>query len=415
MKSSFKKLPGSKIVLEVTLDPAEFKAYYDAAEADALANIELKGFRKGTAPRELAEQAVDKEKVFGEAAEQAVRRTLHATTEEHEWSVIETPKVEIVAASPTGSVGLEYKAELTLFPEIILGDYKRTAKKIFSEKKEIVIDPGDVEKGIQWARESRAALTAVSRGAKNGDLVEISFEGTTGGESLVGARAANDRFVLGESRFLPGFDANLEGKRGGETAAFSLAVPANHWKKNLQGRVIDFKAAVHSVYERKLPDLTDDFVRGLGPQFKTVEDFRRSVAEGLREEQEEKERERKRIACLEEIVKTSRVDIPDVMIQRTLDRMTAEAKHFLEESGKSEEEIRRSFEGRARQSVFGNLVAHRIAEIEHLEPNPDEVRKEAERERLDPKTHYDYSYGIVQRNKVFSFLESQAHEHPERT
>ena len=414
MKSSFKKLPGSKINLEVTLDAAEFKAYYDVAEADALANVELKGFRKGTAPRELAEKALNKEKVFGEAAEEAIRRTLHATTEEHEWSVIETPKIEIVSVSPTGSVGLEYKAELILFPEVTLGDYKRIAKKIFLEKQEIVVAPDDIEKAIQWVRESRAVLTAVSREAKNGDLVQVSFEGMVDGKPLPGAGAQNDRFVLGESRFLPGFDAHLEGKRAGETAAFPLAVPANHWKQELRGKVIDFKANVRAVYDRKLPDLTDDFVRGLGPNFKTVEDFRRSIGGGLREEREEKERERKRIACLEEITKTSRVDVPGIMAERTLDRMTAEAKPFLAESGKSEEEIRRSLEERARESVPGNLVVHGIAEAEHLEPNPDEVRKKAEHEHLDPKANYDYSYGIVQRNKVVAFLESQTNEHLER-
>ena len=116
MKSSFKKLPGSKISLEVTLDTAEFRDYYDAALERALATVELKGFRKGTAPRELAETAVDKDKVFHAATEEAVRRTLHDEGEENKWSLVDTPKIEVAEASPTGNVGLRYTAELTVFP-----------------------------------------------------------------------------------------------------------------------------------------------------------------------------------------------------------------------------------------------------------------------------------------------------------
>ena len=76
MKSSFKKIPGSKIEVEVVLDQSDFKPYWDSAFESAMSKVELKGFRPGTAPKELAEQAVDKDKVFEEAARDAVRFSL---------------------------------------------------------------------------------------------------------------------------------------------------------------------------------------------------------------------------------------------------------------------------------------------------------------------------------------------------
>jgi hypothetical protein len=52
-------------------------------------------------------------------------------------------------------------------------------------------------------------------------------------------------------------------------------------------------------------------------------------------------------------------------------------------------------------------VLLKIAEAERLEPTPEEISEEAARMNLDPKEHYDYSYGIVRSKKVFAFLEQQ--------
>ena len=49
MKSSFKKIPGSKIEVEVVLDQSDFKPYWDSAFESAMSKVELKGFRPGTA------------------------------------------------------------------------------------------------------------------------------------------------------------------------------------------------------------------------------------------------------------------------------------------------------------------------------------------------------------------------------
>src|SRR3990167_11071625 len=133
MKSSFKKIPGSKIEGEVVLDQSDFKPYWDSAFESAMSNVELKGFRPGTAPKELAEQAVDKDKVFEEAARDAVRRTLDDVVEENKWSLIDQPSIELRPAE----LGLKYKTTLTVFPDIQLGNYKKIAKKILAEKTEI--------------------------------------------------------------------------------------------------------------------------------------------------------------------------------------------------------------------------------------------------------------------------------------
>ena len=64
MKNSFKELPGSIIDLEIILDGQEFDEYWQSAYSQALAETQIKGFRPGAAPKELADHTIDKDKVF---------------------------------------------------------------------------------------------------------------------------------------------------------------------------------------------------------------------------------------------------------------------------------------------------------------------------------------------------------------
>lgn len=152
MKFHFKKLPGSKVELEVGLTKDDFLPYYEAAHSRALQSIHLKGFRPGTAPRDLAEKAVDRETVFNEAVKEAVRWSLDDASKNNEWTLIDAPHIEI---TDTKDLGLQYKANLTIFPEIKLGNYKKIARKILAERKESKVEPKEVDDVLNWIRNSR--------------------------------------------------------------------------------------------------------------------------------------------------------------------------------------------------------------------------------------------------------------------
>ena len=156
MKHSFKKLPASQIELEVVLDHQEFLDYYQPVHDQALNSVHLKGFRPGTAPKELAEKAVDQEKVFDEAVNRAVRENLQEITKDNNWQLIDQPRIEVVDTNPAAGMGLKYKATLTIFPEVKLGNYKKLARQVLAEKKEAKVTDEEVNQAIQWILKSRA-------------------------------------------------------------------------------------------------------------------------------------------------------------------------------------------------------------------------------------------------------------------
>jgi trigger factor len=222
--------------------------------------------------------------------------------------------------------------------------------------------------------DSRAKTKSVNRQARNNDVIEINF--TENGKE------GNDRFILGRGHFLPGFEEQINGHRAGDRLNFSLKAPDDYWKKELRGRSIDFRVVVKNVLERELPEINDEFAKSLG-QFTTLNDFKKSVSDGLLEEKKLKEKEKVRLAVLKEIAGRAEIDIPQVMF----DKMPS------------------------KEQVSSHLVVYKLAKEQGLEPTEEEVKAEMskyqpDRVQLDPNRFYDYIYGIIQSRKVFEFLES---------
>ncbi|PIT89498.1 MAG: trigger factor, partial [Candidatus Levybacteria bacterium CG10_big_fil_rev_8_21_14_0_10_36_7] len=315
MKEKHMQKPGSIREVEISLTGDEFETYWKEAHESALEKVSLKGFRKGTAPKELADQAVDKDAVFHTAVEAAARINLKELAEENNWTFIDTPKIEVLEATKkTGKEkpGLRYKAHLTIFPEVILGEYKKIAEKVLKSKKEVSISDEEIEKSLAWLRDSRAKQILKNGTAERGDVIEGDISSMVDGKAITGGDLKGDTFVLGQSRFVPGFDDMLIGKKAGEEATFSLTAPNDYWQKDLQNKEIAFTVYIKGVYTREFPPIDDAFANMLSPQFKTLDDLKKNMREGLLFERKEKEKERMRGEILEKIISESKIDLPEV-------------------------------------------------------------------------------------------------------
>lgn len=161
---------------------------------------------------------------------------------------------------------------------------------------------------------------------------------------------------------------------------------------------------------RKTEALTDEFAKSVGG-FKDVADLRASVREGLVAEKTVREADRKRAKMIEEIAKASKLDLPEVMVERVMDGMAEELKATLKAGDAAG--LRAHLRPRAQANISSNLIIGKIAELEHLEPTPEEVEEEAAKlapqikNSFDKRKVFEYSYGKLQTEKVYKFLESQ--------
>lgn len=136
---------------------------------------------------------------------------------------------------------------------------------------------------------------------------------------------------------------------------------------------------------KDLPALDDEFVKSLG--YENVEKFSAAVRTNLKTEKEMRERDKRRAALLEEIVKGSTIRYPAILKEYELDDLEARLKvdierlgvtfdKYLAEVKKTREELRKEWDAAAEGRAQTRLVLAEIAKKEKLDADPERLLNE---------------------------------------
>lgn len=430
-----KTLPKSEVEIEVTLPFLDFEPHIKNAALKISEKVEISGFRKGKAPYDLVKNKVGEVAILEEAADLAVRKTysdlvLKIAAEKKEAGEEFTPlgRPEITVTKLALGNDFVYKAKFSLLPKITLPGYKKIAAGTTKNKKAILVSEEEVKKTVDWILESRAPIITVSREARKGDVVEVDFETRLEGVKLENGDSKNHPLILGRGHYLPGFEDKLVGMSAGEEKNFKLTAPTDWFEKKLAGKEVDFKVKMNLVQEKQLPELTDEFAKGLG-KFSSADDLRQNVKDGLTMEKESKEKQRIRVEIIQKVAEEAKVEIPEILLERELEKMLEELKRgvenmqmkwedYLTQIKKNTDELRREWRSEAEKRVRIALSLKEIGKLEKIEPTEEEVNQEINRvlpsygtpekaaHEFDPADLRDYAKGIIRNEKVFEFLES---------
>ncbi len=411
--------------IEVNLSPEEVNEYGDKAAEIISSENSIDGFRPGKAPKLIVEEKVGKERLWKESCYQALKETYVQIIEKNNFFVVSPPEVQIISMEMDKP--FTYKITVTLMPEISLPDYKKIGKEKIKEKKEIKVEEKEVDTTLESIQKSRAKVKSVSRESQKGDELIIDFQGMIDGVEQEALKAEKMNFILGEQKFIAGFEEEITGIKAGGTKEFSVEIDLPDSDGETSKKKVDFKVKVHSVNEREIPDLNDAFAISLG-NFTDLNDLREKVEKNVLFEKNHKEKERIRLKIIEEIQEQTSVDIPESMIEKELDNMTAELKqqlslsglsfeNYLKKMNKTEKDIRKDWEGKARKRIITGLILQDIAQKEKIEVSDEEVEKETNaylnrmHQTSDAKPDQErlklYIKDIIQNEKVFQILEGE--------
>jgi len=178
----------------------------------------------------------------------------------------------------------------------------------------------------------------------------------------------------------------------------------------------------HDNHDHSEVVIDDEFVKGLG-DFKDMADFKAKVMDNLKKEKEYKAKEKARIDTLESIRKDSKLEIPKMLIESELDRMSNEFNHhlsrmgatleqYLKDTKKTEEDIRTEWTDKAKERVQNELILLEIAKTEKIDAKKEDIEREASAmEAQYPGTPKERIGAFVEevliKEEVFKFLEEQ--------
>ena len=143
---SYKKnlLPKNTVELIIDIPKQEIKNAYQKAFLSLQKELTLPGFRKGSAPKELAEKNIKKEKVYEKLIADLIPRIYEEIIKKENLTPLSLPKIELLKAKEEED--WQIKITLAQKPTVDLKNLKTIIQKIKAEqKKEEIWVPGKIQ------------------------------------------------------------------------------------------------------------------------------------------------------------------------------------------------------------------------------------------------------------------------------
>ena len=369
----------AKLTIEVSaedLDKAMQNAYQKAK-----GKIAIPGFRKGKAPRKMIEQMYGKGIFLEDAANALIPEHYSKALEECDLEIVSQPEIDVVQAEP--GKAFIFTAEVAVKPEVTLGDYK--GLEVLKSETEVTDEDVDAEIKKEQEKNSRT-VTVEDRGAENGDITTIDFEGFVDGVAFEGGKGTDYPLTLGSGSFIPGFEDQLVGAKAGDHVEVNVTFPEEYQAAELAGKAAVFQCDVKKVEAKELPELDDDFAQDVS-EFDTLAEYKEDIKKNLTEKKEKEARAEKENAAVDKAIENAQMEIPDAMVDTQVRQMINDfasrmqsqgltMEQYFQFTGMTVEKMQEEMKPQALKRIQTRLVLEKIAEVENIQPTEEEVNEE---------------------------------------
>lgn len=422
MQVNKKDLEKSQIEVIVELSVSEFAPYIEKGVKKIAEEVKVEGFRPGKAPLDVLRKKVGEMTILEEAANIAVKKTIDEVIQNNlsDKQPVGQPQVSITKLAPENP--FEYKVVLSVLPEITLGKYKDLGLKA----SEVKIEDKEIDKALHDLQEMRAQEVVVDRSAENGDKVVLDIKMLLDKVQLENGFHKDLSIILGKDYFVPGFDKNIIGAKKEADLKFDLVYPENHHQKDIAGKKVSFEVKVKDVFERKLPELNDEFAKFF--QLKDFADLKKNLADSLLQEKKRSIDLKNESELLEKIVSQTKFgELPETIIDNESRSMLAELEQsvlrqggkfedYLSHLKKTKEELILEMLPNAIKRVKSALVIREIAIVEKIQVSHEEIHVKIDelekqyannqeiKKMLHEEGYHSYLSNILTNEKVITKL-----------
>jgi len=359
------------------------------------------GFRPGKVPLKMVAAQYGYQ-IETDVLNDKVGRAFNEAAVENELRVAGFPKIEPKQDSAEGT--LSFDATFEVYPEVVIGDLAAV------EVETVNTDVSDVEidKTIDILRKQRVHYhtkgeagehgTGGEAVAANGDRVTVDFVGTLDGVEFAGGKAEDYAFVLGEGRMLPEFEAATIGLKVGEAKTFPLAFPEDYHGKDVAGKTAEFTITLKALEWAHLPEVDAEFAQSLGIEDGSIEKMREDIKVNLEREVRARVKARNKEAVMDALVKSTELDVPQVMIEQDSERLAEMTRQDMAQRGMDVSKLpfpAEMFKDKAERRVRLGLILSQLVSDNNLQATQDQVKAQIEdfsQSYEDPKEVLKYYF-----------------------
>ena len=371
MKTELKKLENSQVEVLAEIKGDDYKKAEEKALKKLASRLNIKGFRKGKAPLNIAKDHISKGELINETINESLNPAYQEAIKEHSLRPISQPEVNVVDFKEGELIKLSFKVSVE--PEVTLGEYKGINIPLKVEE----VTEKEVDEAVQNVLNNNSELVLKEGPAEKGDTVVLDFKGYINGKEFEGGSAENYTLVLGSNQFVPGFEDQLVGVTSESKKDVIITFP-EQYIKDLAGKEAKFVCMIHEIKTKKVPELNDEFAKSLNLEdVATVEDLRKYEQKVLKNRKLNQAKNTQFQELINKIVEDSKLNLPEVLVTNEVNAMKQQFLSQLEQSGLTKEQYKEitgndenSFEAEYRKDaetrLRQELVLNAIARKEHL-------------------------------------------------
>jgi trigger factor len=361
------KRPGSRVGLKIVVEADRVKRSYEKTLRQLEQNIQIPGFRKGKAPRNLVVRQVGRERIMASAVDDLISEAIQQAFKEARLTPISRfeldDEVGQLLAQFNPEADFSFSGYVEVYPEARVGQYKGltvTATRVD-------VKPEQIDQLIDRWRDQRATLLPVEdRPAQLGDVVVIDFAARDAeGNPLDEMTTQDFQLELKEDNFIPGFVAGIVGMQLDETKEIAATFPDDYFREEVAGKTVTFIVSLKEIKAKELPELDDAFVQEIS-SFQTVAELREHLQKRLEQDALRQSEENLETALLNAILETTEVDLPETLIEQETTQLLAQSLQALRQEGIKPGELRKFLSELPPETLNQLKERHRPEAIDRL-------------------------------------------------
>ncbi|WP_039652017.1 trigger factor [Clostridium tyrobutyricum] len=382
MNVKVEKIENNVVKMEITVESEKFNEAVKKAFAKNAKKFNIPGFRKGKAPMNIIKKYYGEGVFYEDAINFCCDETYPTALKENDIKPVDYPKIDIVQIGENKD--FIYSADVTVVPEVELGEYKGVEVK----KNTYEVTDEEVEQELKSRQEKNARIETKEDGTvEKGNIAVIDFKGYVDDKAFQGGEGKDYELEIGSGTFIDNFEDQLIGLKVGDQKDVEVTFPEEYGSEELNGKKALFKVAIKSIKIKELPELDDEFAKEIS-EFDTLDEVKADIKKKKQEENELRAKREYEDAVIDAVSSNAKIDIPDIMVDKEIDAMLKDLemrlkyqgldlKSYYKYTNNTEEKVREYMRETAQKKVRTDLVISKIGEVENIKAEDEELLNRA--------------------------------------
>ncbi len=406
MKITLEKISPSQVKVEVAIEGNKSKAVYDRTVQKLVRTVQVPGFRKGKAPRELVLRQTGTENIKASVFEELMQESVHEILKNHaDLNILGEFRLDRESADllQEFQAGQDFSFALVVdvSPEFTLPQYTGFNLRVVK----VEPDLASSDRTLHEYRVRRSTLVPVEdRPAQLGDVATFDMRvyDPENGTEIAEYSDQDIQIDLQPDFLIPEIVTALVGASVGDTVETTGKLPQMMTKADHPTpETVRFVLTLNDLKMRELPPLDDEFAQAISEK-QTMAELRQFLDQRAIDEAQRQTERNVQLALYDALIAQINVELPQSMIEKEIDYLVREQLQYLQSqvdekmfkqvlSRQMIQQIRQMAEPEAIARVKRSMAISKIAQLEGIKVDPEELNQQMDqvlpyldRKKVDP-------------------------------